>query len=116
MVWLKRFGYGIGTLGALIALAVGCIYALSEYRFSRTHVVAEELIASTNDSAAIARGEHIANAVAGCADCHGPGLGGNVMFDASPMGRLVALNLTKGDGGVGALLTPALIERAVRHG
>jgi mono/diheme cytochrome c family protein len=38
------------------------------------------------------------------------------MIDASPMGRLVALNLTRGEGGVGSQLTPELIERAVRHG
>jgi mono/diheme cytochrome c family protein len=38
------------------------------------------------------------------------------MFDAAPMGRLVALNLTSGEGGVGPQLTPESIERAVRHG
>ena len=38
------------------------------------------------------------------------------MLDAPPMGRLVALNLTKGEGGVGNELTPEIIERAVRHG
>ena len=41
---------------------------------------------------------------------------GGVVFDAPPQGRLVAPNLTSGPGGVGALLTPALIERAIRHG
>ena len=38
------------------------------------------------------------------------------IIDAPPMGRLVALNLTKGEGGVGSELTPEIIERAVRHG
>ena len=38
------------------------------------------------------------------------------MIDASPMGRIVAPNLTRGEGGVGAELTPQSVERAVRHG
>jgi mono/diheme cytochrome c family protein len=88
---------------------------LSERRFRRTYDVPEEHIAVSDDSAIIARGAHLAASV-GCADCHGEGLRGNAVIDAPPMGRLVALNLTKGEGGIGGQLTPALIERAVRHG
>jgi cytochrome c553 len=69
-----------------------------------------------SDSATLARGEHLASAVAGCGGCHGPGLRGQPVFDAAPMGRLIALNLTPGEGGAGATLTPEIIERAVRHG
>lgn len=115
MRWLKRIGYAIGALVGLVVIAVGVVYALSELRFRKTYSVPEEHIAVSDDSATLARGAHLAASV-GCADCHGEGLRGNAMIDAPPMGRLVALNLTKGDGGVGGQLTPELIERAVRHG
>lgn len=115
MRWLKRIGYAIGALVGLVVIAVGVVYALSELRFRKTYSVPEEHIAVSDDSATLARGAHLAASV-GCADCHGEGLRGNAMIDAPPMGRLVALNLTKGEGGVGGQLTPELIERAVRHG
>lgn len=115
MRWLKRIGYGLGALVGLVIVAVGAIYALSEMRFRRTYTVPAEQIAVSDDSATLARGAHLAASV-GCAECHGEGLRGNAMIDAPPMGRLVALNLTKGEGGIGGQLTPELIERAVRHG
>jgi mono/diheme cytochrome c family protein len=114
--WIKRIAYGLGGLILVGIAAAGTVYAMSESRFRRTYSVPAETIGVANDSATLARGEHLVSAIAGCADCHGPGLRGNAMFDQAPMGRLVALNLTSGNGGVGALLTPEVIERAVRHG
>jgi mono/diheme cytochrome c family protein len=115
MRWLKRIGYAVGTLVGLVVIALAVVYALSELRFRRTYSVPAEHIAVSDDSATLARGAHLAASV-GCAECHGEGLRGNAMIDAPPMGRLVALNLTKGEGGIGGQLTPELIERAVRHG
>lgn len=115
-IWLKRTGYVFGAIAALVLVTVCTVYGMSEVRFRRTYTVPSEAIAVADDSATLARGEHIAKAIGGCADCHGQGLGGQVMLDAPPMGRLVALNLTTGEGGVGASLTPEVIERAVRHG
>ena len=115
MRWLKRIGYAFGALVGVIVIAIGVAYAMSEMRFRKTYSVPDEHIVVSDDSATLARGAHVA-ATVGCADCHGEGLRGNAMFDRAPMGRMVALNLTKGEGGVGAQLTPELIERAVRHG
>lgn len=114
--WLKRTGYVLGSILALVVGAVGAVYALSEYRFRRQYSVPGEQVAVSTDTAVVARGAHLVAAIAGCADCHGEGLKGNPIIDAPPMGRLVALNLTKGEGGIGNELTPEIIERAVRHG
>jgi mono/diheme cytochrome c family protein len=114
--WLKRIGYAVAAIVALVLVALGSVYALSEVRFRRVYAVPGEQVAISSDSAVLARGEHIVTSIAGCADCHGEGLKGNAMIDAPPMGRLVALNLTKGEGGIGNELTPEIIERAVRHG
>jgi mono/diheme cytochrome c family protein len=114
-LWLKRVGYTVAGLTGLAVIAAGAAYAASESRFRRSYAVAPEAIALVGDSASLARGEHLASTI-GCAECHGTGLRGAPVIDAPPMGRLVALNLTRGNGGVGAQLTPSLIERAVRHG
>jgi len=112
MRWLKRIGYAAGALIGIVIVAFGAVYAMSEIRFRRTYVVPGENVAVSDDSATLARGAHLA-ATVGCADCHGEGLRGNAMFDRPPLGRMVALNLTRGEGSVGAQLTPALIERAL---
>jgi cytochrome c553 len=115
--WVKRTAYTAGIVVGLVLVIVGVIYALSEMRFRRVYdVPQEQLAAVTPDTGLVARGEHLATAVMGCADCHSPGLTGRPLIDEPPMGRLVSPNLTKGEGGVGASLTPESIERAVRHG
>ena len=67
-------------------------------------------------AAAIERGEHLVHARYGCADCHGENLGGGVMMDAMPMGRLLGPNLTGGEGSVVNSYRAADWDRAVRHG
>lgn len=114
-VWVKRIGYVFGAIVALILIVVSVVYGMSESRFRKTYAVRDEPVAFSEDSAVIARGAHLASTI-GCADCHGEGLSGHAVIDAAPMGRLVALNLTRGQGGVGDSLTAASIERAVRHG
>ncbi|HTE46780.1 MAG TPA: cytochrome c [Gemmatimonadaceae bacterium] len=115
-VWLKRIGYVFGAVVALVVIAVSAVYGMSEMRFRRTYSVPMATVAVSDDSATLARGQHITTAISGCTECHGQGLGGGVMVDAAPLGRLVAPNLTPGDGGLGAILTPEIIERALRHG
>ena len=45
----------------------------------------------------LARGEHLARGLAGCAECHGVDFGGRVLAE-TPLFRAVAPNLTPGDG------------------
>lgn len=114
--WLKRIGYVVGAIVVLVIVALGAVYTMSEFRFRRTYTIPAEQVSASTDTAVIARGEHIVTSIAGCSDCHGDGLRGRPIIDAPPMGRLVALNLTTGEGGIGKELTPESIERAVRHG
>jgi cytochrome c553 len=114
-VWLKRIGYTVGAIVALILIVVSVVYGMSESRFRRTYTVAPEQHAFSTDSAVVARGSHLASTI-GCADCHGENLSGRAVIDAPPMGRVVAPNLTPGKGGVGPSLTAETIERALRHG
>jgi cytochrome c553 len=52
-----------------------------------------------------------------CADCHGPGLGGQIMGEEDPMLFVISsANLTSGEGGVGGTFTDEDWVRAIRHG
>lgn len=65
---------------------------------------------------ALERGRHLLAARYGCGECHGSNLGGGVMIDAPPIGRILGPNLTLGEGGVTAKYTTADWDRIVRHG
>jgi cytochrome c553 len=68
----------------------------------------------STDPAVIARGEHLAKSLAGCAthDCHGPDLAAGRVVDMGPIGRLAAPNIT--------VMLPAYTDgelaRLIRHG
>lgn len=70
---------------------------------------------STADEAA-ARGEHLVKTRLGCLECHGQDVGGGIIVEAAPMGRWVAPNLTRGEGGRGDALSTADWVRAIREG
>lgn len=102
-------------LVAVVLVAAAAIYLLSERRLSRTYAIAETVAESSSDDATLARGRHVATAIAKCVDCHGDDFGGKVVVDAGPVGRFVGANLTTGRGGIGSLDATTL-ARAVRHG
>jgi mono/diheme cytochrome c family protein len=108
--WSARI---VGALVMLLAVAVGGVYAASEWRFRKQFEVPTHVVTVPTDSAAVARGEHIAT-IRGCMACHGQGFVGHVEVDDPMLGRLAGPNLT--NGGRGAALTDADWERAVRHG
>lgn len=66
-------------------------------------------------AAALARGEHLARGIAGCAVCHGADLGGRV-FAETPLFRAVAPNLTKGRGSVVSAYSERDWANAIVHG
>src|SRR6187549_3169648 len=108
--WLGRVAL---ALVAVLFVGAASIYGLSERRFRARFAVPEHRIAVSQDSASIARGEHMAT-VRGCVECHGAGFSGNTVVDQPIIGRLAGPNLTL--GGRGAELEPRDWERAVRHG
>ncbi len=103
----------IGGLLVLIVVAVTAVFAVSQREFTRTHDYPVGPIAVPADSAALARGRHLATALGKCVACHGDDLGGQVFMDNGAMGRFVAPNLTSGSE---VKRTPADLERALRHG
>lgn len=114
MRWIWRILIG---LVVVVALAVVTVYFVSAAELNRKYDVPPQVLALTvpSDPASIERGRHLAIAIAKCTDCHSADLGGKVFLDVPPF-RLVAPNLTKGQGGLGTTLSDADYVRAVRHG
>lgn len=113
--WLRWLGYGVGAVVALLLLAVAALYAASSSRIGRKYSFPNASVRAAADSASLARGQHLVEAIGKCQDCHGEDFGGEVMTDSPMFARLVASNITTGRGGIQGY-TDADFERAIRHG
>ncbi len=113
---LKWVGITISSIVTLIVLAVAAVYAVSSSRLRKDYPTRVTSVEIPSDSAASARGRHIAEAVSTCMNCHGDNLAGKVLSSDRVMGRLAAANLTRGRGGVAGGYTDADWVRAIRHG
>ena len=116
VVVLRVLGLVVAGAALVIGLAAGAIYYISTTRLNQKVDVPTESVAIPTDITAIQRGQHLASAVAACAECHGPNLAGKVQVDDPLLARIVAPNLTRGRGGVGATFTNADFVRAIRYG
>lgn len=114
---LKILGIAAGAVVTLILLSVAGLYAWSNKELKAT-VPLPDYVFTPSASAAeqVARGDHLAKALAKCVDCHAPDLGGMTIVDDPMIGRIAGPNLTPGRGGVLAALTDADLERAIRSG
>jgi mono/diheme cytochrome c family protein len=113
--WLARLWIALGAVVVVLIIAAIAVYALSERRMHTQYAITPKALALPSDSASLARGAHLAQAIGMCVECHGEKLDGRVMIDG-PLGMVAARNLTRGTGGVGTLLTDADYVRAIRHG
>lgn len=115
--WLKWIGIILGGLIALVVIAAVVVVSNGRSRFNQTYDITIPALDIPTDEAAIARGDHLVNAVAHCAYCHGEGLQGDYLEnDPSTIGVIVAPNLTAGEGGLGAAYTSQDWARTLRHG
>ena len=104
------------ALIAVLLVGTGIVYARSESMLHRRYVVPQQPIAIPSDSASVARGAHLVNAVGTCATCHGQDLGGRIYADMGPIGLVAGPNLTPGRGGRGAVFEDEDWVRAIRFG
>lgn len=112
----KWLGIGVLALGVVAAAFVGWNVAAWDRSTSKIYDLPLPDIQRSTDPAVIARGDHLAHSLGGCAlaDCHGADLGGGKVIDAGPLGSFVAPNITR--GGRGARYSDRQIARVIRHG
>src|SRR5690606_10368100 len=97
---LRWFALGVGVAVAILVAVLGALYLGGSGRINQTYDVQVTSLTIPGGSAAVERGAHLAR-IHGCTHCHGQDLGGRVFEDAPPF-RIVASNLTAGNGGIGA--------------
>jgi mono/diheme cytochrome c family protein len=117
---MKRLLKWLLVVVAAVAVAIvaflGYVYVASNSLMARTYSVQPPAVPIPTDAAAIARGKYLAEKVAVCVECHGPDLGGKVVQDDVPFGRLVSANLTRGRGGLPADYSDQDFLRVLTHG
>jgi cytochrome c553 len=122
MRWLPNPARMLGSRGAVIALGVTLLGAALAWAVeinsprNRTYRPPEDKIVVPTDTASIARGRHLVEAVAVCTICHGENLGGKLAFEDAFLGRGYTANLTPGRGGVGRTYSNADWVRSIRYG
>jgi cytochrome c553 len=106
----------LATLVTLVLVAAGAVWLRSEGMLRRVYSVPPHNVPIPTDSASIARGAHLVNAVGTCATCHGEDLGGKVYANMGPIGIVAGPNLTPGRGGRGGVFRDDDWVRAIRFG
>ncbi|WP_205500386.1 c-type cytochrome [Rufibacter psychrotolerans] len=112
---LKWTGLVLGAFLVILCLAYAYVSYDIGQRMEKKYTFAPERLDVAQDQALLSRGKHLV-AIKGCTDCHGPDLAGKVMIEDRALGRLVAANLTKGQGGLPAHYSTTDWVRALRHG
>lgn len=103
-----------GLIGLIVVAIIGT-YVITGGRINKIYNVQPAAVAIPTGASAIDEGQRI-YATRGCIDCHGPDAAGTIMEDDPALGRLVASNLTTGQGGVGGSYADIDWVRAIRHG
>lgn len=110
---LKWLAMLLGVV-VVVALAVlGLAWKISEKGLARTYVSNDPPLTIPTDPQTLAQGAHLF-VTHGCADCHGANGAGKLVFDAGPVMRVVAPNITVGGRIKG--LSADQIAAAIRNG
>jgi mono/diheme cytochrome c family protein len=96
---LKWIGYVLLTIVLLIAAFYLKARISTERRLSKKYDITLQPFTLKTDSAIVEEGHRIM-LTKGCAACHGDNLQGRVWLDDALLGKVVAPNLTKGEGGL----------------
>lgn len=113
---MNTLGKVLGGIVVVLVMIVSTIYVFSTQTLNKHITYSDASPPIPRDSASVERGRHLSRAIGKCVDCHGPDLGGQVVFDALPMARVVAPNLTSGRGGIAGARSDDDYLRAIRHG
>ena len=114
---MRRFIKWLAALLGVLVLVAGVVYAVAHFRseqaMARTYVVSDPPLVLARDAETLGRGAHIF-ATRGCGDCHGAAGEGGLVFDAGPVIKVVAPNITT--GGRLKSMSADQVAAAIRHG
>lgn len=105
---------GVGLLGGgAFAYSLSSEYADS---MNKVYDVPLRAVALSSDAPVLARGEHLAKSLGGCAivECHGSDMAGGKTITMGPLGTVTAPNIT--GAGLGAVYSDGEMARLIQHG
>lgn len=112
---LKGAGYVLLTIIVLLVGLYAKAYFSVENRLSKTYDITLQDFSLETDSAIVAEGKRIAQ-TKDCSGCHGADLSGKIWLDDPLLGKIIAPNLTQGEGGLPKNYTANDWLRALKHG
>ena len=112
----RIIGVVIGLLLAVGLTGAGIVYARSNARLATTYEVPTMAgIELPTDAESLTEGERL-YVTRGCVECHTQDASGQVFIDDPAVGRVIASNLTRGEGGLDSDYDSSDWLRALRHG
>lgn len=112
---LKIAGIAVAGLLLLVLIFAGTTYLITQSHWNTTYELNFESVEISDDPEVLQHGRHLLT-IRGCFDCHGENLAGKIFLEDPVVGRIVATNLTSGEGGIGAEYSDADMVRAIRKG
>lgn len=112
---LKVVGIAVAVLVTLLIVFAGAIYFVTQQHWNAAYALSSETVEVTDEPEVITHGRHLLT-IRGCFDCHGENLAGKIFLEDPLVGRIVATNLTSGEGGIGADYSDEDFVRAIRKG
>lgn len=116
----KRILTGLGVLIGVVLGGGAALAGVQVQRFGASmetvYDVPVPTVVRSHDPNVLARGEHLARAVAPCvsSDCHGTDLGGGKTMELGPLGTITGPNISS--AGLGAAYSDGELFRLIRHG
>ncbi|MFY2763801.1 c-type cytochrome [Arenimonas sp. MALMAid1274] len=110
---LRRAAWTVAALAGAVGVLFGAAWFYSEQAMQTRYVLSDPPLRGTGDAAEAARGAHLYQ-VLGCVDCHAAGGVGKEVFDAGPVARVVAPNLTP--TALAGRYDADQLAAAIRHG
>ena len=107
---LRWLGYILAAILILLLLFAAWVWVASARVLSRPHQAAPERLAAPSAAQLADAGRQLR--ILGCANCHGRGLGGGMVFDGQPFATVRAPNLTE----LAPRLSDQQLAAAIRQG
>lgn len=112
---LRVLGYLLTGLLLLLVGAAAFGFMRFQSHLATKHSPPGFIVHTNDDPETLARGEHIARTIGGCAECHGNDYGGTIMAQEAIF-TMAPPNITRGKGGVVEGYKPDDWMRAIAYG
>lgn len=112
---LKIAGIVLAVFTILLIVVTASIYGITQQHWNTIYELSIDPVEVSDEPLVLEHGQHLLT-YRGCFDCHGNNLAGKIFLEDPVVGRIVATNLTAGEGGIGAHYSDEDYVRAIRRG